>query len=244
MVRILNRQEKVMMLRKTELVESRLALVGVVNSRVSESGFFENFINDMKKVEEGLQVSKDYLGGEDKELTGEELLNEEREVRSLVEDIYTPVKDNFGLYSKLLEYDIAKDFSPPLQNEDYEDLLGRVTSTMEGLEQFTDDSYLGQDAQLTISELAVAKELMENEDYKDLLLELEIGVLNYNMLKIKAFKQVQEPIRSEQGVGMLVRLTNLIVSYESEVADIAQSRQEIIDSIPAGSRFPGIFNVE
>jgi len=230
MVRTLNRQKKVMMLRKTELVESRLALVGLANSRVSDSGFYESFSADMKKVEEDLQVSRDYVGGEDDELIDEELMNEEREVRSLVEDIYAQVQESFGLYSKLLEYDIAKDLSGPLTDEDYEDLLGRVISTMEGLEQFTDDSYLGQDVQLAISELALS--------------ELEIAVLNYNLLKIKAFKKVQEPIRSEQGVDMLVRLTNLVVAYEGGVADIAQSRQEIINSIPAGSGLLSIFNVE
>jgi len=244
MVRTLNRQKKVMMLRKTELVESRLALVGLANSRVSDSGFYESFSADMKKVEEDLQVSRDYVGGEDDELIDEELMNEEREVRSLVEDIYAQVQESFGLYSKLLEYDIAKDLSGPLTDEDYEDLLGRVISTMEGLEQFTDDSYLGQDVQLAISELAVAKESSENEVYGDLLSELEIAVLNYNLLKIKAFKKVQEPIRSEQGVDMLVRLTNLVVAYEGGVADIAQSRQEIINSIPAGSGLLSIFNVE
>jgi len=244
MVRTLNRQKKVMMLRKTELVESRLALVGLANSRVSDSGFYESFSADMKKVEEDLQVSRDYVGGEDDELIDEELMNEEREVRSLVEDIYAQVQESFGLYSKLLEYDIAKDLSGPLTDEDYEDLLGRVISTMEGLEQFTDDSYLGQDVQLAISELAVAKESLENEVYGDLLSELEIAVLNYNLLKIKAFKKVQEPIRSEQGVDMLVRLTNLVVAYEGGVADIAQSRQEIINSIPAGSGLLSIFNVE
>lgn len=243
-VRTLNRQEKVMMLRKTELVESRLALVGVANSRVSDSGFYESFSAGMKKVEEGLHVSKDYLRDEDGALPDEELLNEEKEIRSLIEDIYTPVQENFGLYSKLLEYDIAKDLSGSLEDEDYEDLLGRVISTMEGLEQFIDDAYLGEEAQAAIVELTVARESLENEVYGDLLSELEIAVLNYNLLKIKAFKKVQEPIRSEQGVDMLVRLTNLIVSYEGGAADISQSRQEIINSIPAGSGLLSIFNVE
>jgi hypothetical protein len=115
---------------------------------------------------------------------------------------------------------------------------------MEGLEQFVDDAYLGEEAQAAVTELVVARKSMENEDYEDLLSKLEIAVLNYNLLKIKAFKKVQEPIRSEQGVDMLVRLTNLIVSYEGEVADIAQSRQKIIDSIPAGSGLLSIFQVE
>lgn len=244
MVRTLTRQEKAITLRKSDLVESRLGLVGVANSRVSDNGFYESFYADLKKVEEGLQVSKDYLESEDVKLIDEELVNEEREVRSLIEGVYMKVQEHFSLYSKLLEYDIAKDFSPPLQDENYEDLLGRVISTMEGLEQFSDDLYLGQEAQVAISELTVARKSLENEDYEDLLSELEIAVLNYNMLKIKAFKKVLEPIRSEQGVGILVRLTNLIVSYENGVADITKSRQEIIDSIPAGSGLFGIFNVE
>ena len=244
MVRILTRQEKAITLRKSELVESRLALVGVANGRISDSGFFETFTADMRKVEEGLQESEGSLTGEEVELIKEELLKEDIEVQGFIGTIYTQIQDNLNLYSKLLEYDIAKDFSPSLENENYEDLLGRVISTIEGLEQFTDDAYLGGEVQAAITELAVAKESLENEVYEELLSELEIAVLNYNLLKIKAFKKVQEPIRSEQGVGMLVRLTNLIVSYENGVADITKSRQEIINSIPAGSGLINIFNVE
>ena len=244
LVRTLNMQEKVVMLRKSDLVESRLALVGVANGRISDSGFFESFSADMEMIGKGLQTSKDFLESKEVELIEEKMVKEDREVWYLIGTIYTQVQDSFTLYNKLLEYDIAKDLSGPLGDENYEDLLGRVLNTLDGLEQFLEDEYLGEETQVAINELSVARVSLENENYEDLFLELEIAVLNYNLLKIKAFKRVLEPIRSEQGVDMLVRLTNLIVSYEGEVGDIARSKQEVTNSIPAGSGFLSIFNIE
>ena len=240
-VKVFEEQERVLLARKLDLMQSRLAYVEISGMEVSNKDFFEVFSYDFSILENHIENSNEWIKSEEAESIEEELYNKDINCNGNLSEIFSKLEITYNYLWNLLGYDPVKDLSGDYANGDFDVLLGRILQIEEGVEKYAKDERLKTEVIAVIETLTDIKNSLNEESHANLHEQLAAFFEKYLALKTKAMEQVFLVVKSEESVVYLTKLSNLINDYEKEAAIAEQKRLELVGSIPAGGGLLDLF---